>query len=62
MKQKSIYNFQGKQDLPKRATISLPQEDYKRLEEIAHKKRVSIAWVIREAVTEYIVGGKSEYK
>ena len=62
MKQKSIYNFQGEQDSPKRATISLPQKDYKRLEEIARKKRVSVAWVIREAVTEYIIGGKNAYK
>jgi len=62
MPQKSLFNFQGEQDSSKRATISLPQEDYNKLEEIAYQKRVSIAWVIREAVTEYIVGEKNEHK
>jgi metal-responsive CopG/Arc/MetJ family transcriptional regulator len=61
MPQKPLYNYQGERDSSKRATVSLPQEDYSKLEEIAYKKRVSIAWVIRDAVTEYIAGDKNEY-
>jgi len=62
MPQKSLYNYQGERDAPKRITASLPQEDYSKLEEIAYKKRVSVAWVIREAVTEYIQGAKDEFE
>ena len=37
-----------------RASISFPQEDYITLEKIAEDKKVSIAWVVREAVEKYI--------
>jgi predicted transcriptional regulator len=62
MPQKPLYNFHGEQDSPKRATVSLPQEDYNMLEKIAYKKRVSIAWVIREAILEYITGENDEHQ
>ena len=38
-----------------RATISFPSELYKTLEEIAREKKVSLAWVVREASEQYIV-------
>ncbi|MDR2741727.1 MAG: ribbon-helix-helix domain-containing protein [Treponema sp.] len=60
MPQNPLYNSQGEQDAPKRITASLPRGDYSKLEKIAYKKRVSIAWVIREAVTEYIHEAKDE--
>jgi hypothetical protein len=37
-----------------RATISFPPESYAALEEIAKQKKVSLAWVVREAVDSYI--------
>lgn len=37
-----------------RASVSFPQNDYSYLEEIAMDKKVSVAWVVREAVEEYI--------
>jgi metal-responsive CopG/Arc/MetJ family transcriptional regulator len=37
-----------------RATISFPSELYKTLEEIARGKKVSLAWVVREAAEKYI--------
>jgi hypothetical protein len=37
-----------------RATISFPSELYKTLEEIARQKKVSLAWVVREAAEQYI--------
>jgi hypothetical protein len=37
-----------------RATISFPLELYQTLEEVAGQKKVSLAWVVREAVEQYI--------
>ena len=37
-----------------RATIRFPSELYDTLEEIAHQKKVSLAWVVREASEQYI--------
>ena len=37
-----------------RATISFPPDAYRTLEEIARDKKVSLAWVVREAVDDYL--------
>jgi len=37
-----------------RTTVSVPTEDYAELERIAEKKKVSVAWVVREAVDQYL--------
>jgi hypothetical protein len=37
-----------------RATISFPSEMYKTLEDLARQKKVSLAWVVREAAEQYI--------
>jgi hypothetical protein len=37
-----------------RATISFPSELYKTLEVIAREKKVSLAWVVREAAEQYV--------
>ena len=37
-----------------RATISFPLEIYKTLEEIAKQKKVSLAWVVRDAAEQYV--------
>jgi len=37
-----------------RATISFPAELYQMLEDIARQKKVSLAWVVREASEQYI--------
>lgn len=37
-----------------RATISFPPEVHKTLETIAKEKKVSLAWVVREAAEKYI--------
>lgn len=38
-----------------RASVSFPAELYQTLEAIAQQKKVSIAWVVREATAQYIV-------
>ena len=37
-----------------RATISFPPEVYESLEGIARQKKVSLAWVVREAAEQYL--------
>jgi hypothetical protein len=37
-----------------RATISFPPDIYETLENIAKEKKVSLAWVVREAAEKYI--------
>lgn len=37
-----------------RATISFPSESYTTLGDIARQKKVSLAWVVREAIEQYI--------
>ena len=37
-----------------RATISFPTEIYLELERIAEAKKVSLAWVVREAAEKYL--------
>jgi hypothetical protein len=37
-----------------RATISFPSDRYATLEAIARQKKVSLAWVVREAVDNYV--------
>lgn len=36
-----------------RASVSFPSDLYRTLEEIAKQKKVSIAWVVREAAERY---------
>ena len=37
-----------------RASVTFPPELYRTLEDLAKKKKVSIAWVVREAVEKYV--------
>lgn len=37
-----------------RISVSLPEGHYAALQRLAEEKRVSIAWVIREAVRQYV--------
>jgi predicted transcriptional regulator len=37
-----------------RASITFPPELYKALEDLAKEKKVSIAWVVRDAVEKYV--------
>ncbi|WP_082124794.1 ribbon-helix-helix domain-containing protein [Lysobacter capsici] len=37
-----------------RASVSFPADLYEALERIAKEKKVSVAWVVREAVERYV--------
>jgi metal-responsive CopG/Arc/MetJ family transcriptional regulator len=43
-----------------RASISFPPNLYKTLEEIAKEKKVSLAWVVRDAAEKYIMDKPAE--
>jgi metal-responsive CopG/Arc/MetJ family transcriptional regulator len=48
-----------------RASISFPPDLYKMLEDIAKQKKVSMAWVVRDAAERYVAdetgrGGKEQ--
>jgi len=38
-----------------RASVSFPEDQYAELERIALEQRVSLAWVVRDAVQSYLV-------
>ena len=37
-----------------RASISFPPDLYRRLEELAREKKVSLAWIVRDAAEQYV--------
>ncbi len=37
-----------------RASVSFPPQLYRTLEEIAKQKKVSLAWVVRDAAEQYV--------
>jgi predicted transcriptional regulator len=37
-----------------RASVSFPDELYRTLEQLAEQKKVSVAWVVREAAAKYV--------
>lgn len=47
-------NMKMQSTRPVRASISFPPDQYKKLEEIARQKKVSLAWVVRDAADKYL--------
>ena len=45
---------QANADGPVRVSVSLDADDYADLKVIAKDKRVSLAWVVRDAVSDYL--------
>lgn len=43
-----------------RASISFPRELYKTLEGIARRKKVSLAWIVRDASERYVMSEMKE--
>lgn len=37
-----------------RTTVSIPSDQYTEIERIAMEKKVSVAWVVRDAVEQYL--------
>jgi metal-responsive CopG/Arc/MetJ family transcriptional regulator len=45
-----------------RASISFPPDLYETLEEIAKQKKVSLAWVVRDAAEKYVADQAAEQR
>jgi metal-responsive CopG/Arc/MetJ family transcriptional regulator len=45
-----------------RASITFPPDLYEHLEQIAQQKKVSLAWVVRDATEKYVASESSELK
>jgi metal-responsive CopG/Arc/MetJ family transcriptional regulator len=54
MKRKKEEGAKAKGAALMRASISFPPDLYKKLGEIAKQKKVSLAWVVRDAVERYV--------
>jgi metal-responsive CopG/Arc/MetJ family transcriptional regulator len=46
--------YQAKPKRAPRTSVTFPPDLYRTLEDIAKKKKVSIAWVVRDATEKYI--------
>lgn len=51
--------FQGKRAAPRpsktvRQSVSFPRELHETLEKLAQDKKVSVAWIVRDAVEKYV--------
>ena len=62
MNKKKAENRSGKAKSPRwvRASISFPAELYETLDEIAKRKKVSLAWVVRDASEKYVADDTAE--
>src|SRR5437870_3925007 len=38
-----------------RTSVSLPKDDYLEIESLAALKKVSVAWVVRDAIDQYLI-------
>lgn len=43
-----------------RASVGFPSDQYERLEQLAEDKKVSIGWVVREAVEQYLADNRED--
>lgn len=43
-----------------RASVSFPPDIYRMLEQIAKQKKVSVAWVVRDAAEKYVAQNESK--
>lgn len=55
MANKRVQSYAAPAERTIRASVSFPEDQYAELERIAQSQRVSLAWVVREAVQSYLV-------
>ena len=55
MANRRIRSYTAPAERTVRASVSFPEDQYLELERIADQQRVSLAWVVREAVQTYLV-------
>ena len=55
MANRRVQSYTAPADRTVRASVSFPEDQYAELERIAQEQRVSLAWVVRDAVQTYLV-------
>lgn len=55
MANRRVHSYTTPAERTVRASVSFPEDQYAELERIAQEHRVSLAWVVREAVQTYLV-------
>ncbi len=55
MANRRVQSYTAPAERTVRASVSFPEDQYAELERIALEQRVSLAWVVREAVQSYLV-------
>lgn len=55
MANRRIQSYTAPAERTVRASVSFPEDQYAELEQLALAQRVSLAWVVREAVQSYLV-------
>ena len=56
MKKAQPKNLKDRSASAIRASVSFPPDLYETLEKIAKQKKVSLAWVVRDAAEQYLAG------
>jgi hypothetical protein len=56
MSDKRLAREKAKPHRQPRASITFPPKLYRTLESLAKEKKVSIAWIVREAAEKYVAG------
>ena len=46
----------GAEPLTVRLSVTLPADEYHELQRLSKRNRVSVAWLVRNAVTDYLEG------
>ena len=59
MANRRVQSYTAPAERTVRSSVSFPEDQYAELERIALEQRVSLAWVVREAVQAYLVQRKS---
>lgn len=54
VRSKPAQRRKAKRSVAPRASVTFPPDVYRTLEEIAKQKKVSVAWVVRDAAEEYV--------
>jgi len=55
MANRRVQSYTAPAERTVRASVSFPEDQYAEIERIAREQRVSLAWVVREAVQTYLV-------
>jgi metal-responsive CopG/Arc/MetJ family transcriptional regulator len=54
MKSRKVTKSKSRSSKMPRTSVSFPPDVYNTIEDLAKKKKVSIGWVVREAVEKYV--------